>query len=99
MRQMGKLGRLLPVVGGIGCLVGLMACSATVRMTAVSAHDAATATTPGPATVSAARPAAVTASGATPAPAPAATTQSATTNAATAAGAESASLPSYGNPS
>jgi hypothetical protein len=99
---MGGFGRLLAVVGGIGCLVGLTACSATVPVSAVSAQKAAAATTPSPATAtstaSASRPAAVTATSSTPAPAPAATSRSATTNAATAASAR-AKLPNFGNPS
>jgi hypothetical protein len=100
MRQMGSFGRLLAVAGGMGCLIGLMACSATVQPTAASAHVAAISTTPGlTTTASATRRPAATASSATSAPAPAATTKSAANAAPAAAGAAAARLPDFGNPS
>jgi hypothetical protein len=101
MRQMGGFGRLLAVVGGIGCLIGLMACSATARTTAASVPVAATSAAPSLTTTpSATRPATATASSATSAPAPATPAKS-TASAATAAGvaAGAARLPDFGNPS
>ena len=99
MRQMGGFARLLAIVGGIGCVVGLMACGATARTTADSAHVALNSTAPSPATNTASAPQATAAAhSATPAPAAATSSKSAASGTAP-AGAGAATLPDFGNPS
>jgi hypothetical protein len=100
---MGGFGRLLAIVGSAGCLVGLVACSASVRPTAATEHVAAASPAPGLALASAsgtapANAAAKSAASNTAGTAPAPTASAAATTSAPVTSV-AAGLPDFGNPS